>query len=1511
MSECKCHRLMQERIIIIYLILTILLVSCSTNRQEAEDEMPLLYPHPLTAKLNTEGGYAVNPVTGDSIQPIINSFGDTLKTGVPLPARGYKVDPGILEKPLVIPAGTPEVVPITRNVHKIPEELTIIPVNKDSLRSYTPGKDIFLPFTLVNSMGDTIPTGVPIPVKGKVVPCRMPLPVKAPMPRLRSNARINMKYLDVDQGLNSSNVRAIIKDSQGNLWFGTWGGGVSKYNGESFTHFTEKEGLSDNYIWTMMEDRQGNLWFGTYRGGVCMYNGESFTHFTEKQGLSTNSVRSILEDRKGNLWFGTWGGGLILYDGKTLTHFTKKEGLNSHSIFSMVEDSHYNIWIGALGGVSMYNGKTFTHFTSKEGLICDLVWCVQKDSQGNLWFGTNDGVSMYDGQSFTNYTEKEGLIHNFVGTMMEDSFGNIWFGTAFGAASRYDGESFTNYGDEEGLSPSDMMSIQEDSYGNIWLGTVSLGVSIYNPQTLVHYTQKEGLRNNIVSSILEDSKGNLWFGSGGNGVTIYNGEVFRHFTTGQGLASNFITYMQKDSHGNLWFGMEIGGVVMYNGKAFTLFTGNGYLLQSPILSIQEDSQGNLWFGTWTTGVIRYDGKTFTHFTEKEGFSNNNEVRSILEDSHGNLWFSTGGGGVSRYDGQGFTNFTRREGLNDNFVWCMLEDGHGNLWFGTENGGANMYDGDSFTYFTEKEGLSNNSVRSIVEDNNGNIWLGTLKGLNCLVFSPESDPGRANRNWPVIYTFNEQDGLKGIEFNNNSVLLDSKNRLWWGTGKCLTMMDMSNFKLPVEAPSNMQLSRIEINGKFVDYRHLEKSSNKKMQLSGVARFCNYPLNLKLPYKYNHLTFYYSAIDWSAPYKIKYSYKMEGLRASWSEPSAETKADYRNLPSGTFTFKVRAIGAAQKWSEPFEYTFTIHPPWWYSWWAYIIYGIIIILIILQYRRYLLRKAKLQSAVEIERIEKEKVLELDHLKSRFFANISHEFRTPLTLILGPIEGLLKKKGKEAVLKSDELGILHRNAKRLQQLINQLLDIAKLETGKVRLQVSEGNLSEHIRAIVLSFLSLAEGKNIRYKYDLPDNPDQVYFDRDKLEKIVTNLISNAFKFTAPGGEVFVALKYIMAEGQDAAEFIKISIRDSGKGIPPDQLEKIFDRFYQVGSSDTREHEGTGIGLSLTRELTDIYRGEIKVESEPGKGSLFTVVLPVSREHFKAEEIVESVADKTGRMEYQSAEIFEDFPDVNEINAGHTVEAGSEHPVILIVEDNADLRKYISANLKDKYRILEAENGQKGLARAIDEIPDLVITDLMMPEMDGIELCRQIRNDQRTNHIPVVMLTAKADKESKLEGLSTGADDYLIKPFDADELLVRVDNLIRQRRSLRDKYRMEFAMNDSFTKEIPDLEDDFLTRVVNCILAHLGEYDFGVEQLANDIGFSRSQLHRKLSSLTGYVPNKFIRNIRLKQAARMFQEGHTNITRVLYSVGFSTPSHFSQSFRDFFGVNPSDYLKNYKDYSA
>jgi DNA-binding response OmpR family regulator/nitrogen-specific signal transduction histidine kinase len=546
-------------------------------------------------------------------------------------------------------------------------------------------------------------------------------------------------------------------------------------------------------------------------------------------------------------------------------------------------------------------------------------------------------------------------------------------------------------------------------------------------------------------------------------------------------------------------------------------------------------------------------------------------------------------------------------------------------------------------------------------------------------------------------------------------------------------------------------------------------------------------------------------------------------------------------------------------------------------------------------------MKTALEVERIEIDKAREMDQMKSRFFANISHEFRTPLTLLLGPVNDLLKKRNR---LDRDDrklLGTMKRNILRLQQLINQLLDLSRLETGKLKLEIEEGDLTGFIRTLFHSFLSLAESKQIKYEYRIEETSFKPFFDRDKVEKIVSNLISNAMKFTPKGGYVSVRLHYIPEEENPSINFAEIRVSDSGPGIPSVAQDRIFDRFYQVNDSNNRNHDGTGIGLALVKELVEMYRGKIILKSEPGKGSTFIVTLPVSQEQFDANEFCSSGHD-TGKKK-ETVQDFEALP-VDESEAViQAVGEDSHEAVILVVEDNRDLRKYISQNLQDRYRILEAVNGSMGLEKAIESIPDLVVSDLMMPEMDGMEMCDLLKKDHRTDHIPVIMLTARADRDSKLDSYKTGADEYMIKPFDAEELQVRVKNLIEQRKRLRERYKKEFLTDPEYNT-LTEGTDKFLIQALTCLQKNLSNSTYNVDRLGQDLNLSQSQLYRKLVALTDLSPVEFIRNTRLKAAAKMFREGHKNISSVLYSVGFNTPSLFSRYFRELFGINPSHYIK-------
>jgi signal transduction histidine kinase/DNA-binding response OmpR family regulator/streptogramin lyase len=1070
----------------------------------------------------------------------------------------------------------------------------------------------------------------------------------------------------------------------------------------------------------------------------------------------------------------------------------------------------------------------------------------------------------------------------------------------------YDGNSFTHYTSKEGLISDEILSIKEDGYGNIWLTTME-GIMKFQRNSFTYYTQLEDIGKGKVTSIAEDRKGNIWFGFLTGGLIKYDGKSYEIIKEGEGLNKIPVRSMLGDKYGNIWYTNDKNTALQkYDGESVTTYENKGIWNSVYGECINYDNEGNIWVGTWGEGLKKFDGESFTNFLGIT-YLPDVYITSVLQDHNEDIWYGTITYGLFRYNGECITQYTVNEGLSGMSVTALFEDKSGNLWIGIQDGGVNKFDGQSFEYFTEEEGLISNNVSSIIGDNKRNIWVGTEKGLSLL--SPLGD-----WNYSII-SFGTEDDLKNINFNNHSVCLDSRNRLWWGTGNIVTMLDLNTFEINTKLPV-IQLNNIHLNQQYIDFRAFlpgikkaaqsPSDTSTRMNMRGlkftdVAPFCNYPLNLKLPHYLNNVTFNFSAIDWTATQGIRYQYMLGGLDEHWSPLSLENKADYRNIPSGKYMFRVKAKSTSNIWSEIFEYPFTVHPPWWFRWWAFTFYAVVVVLLARYYIRFIISRERIKADVQIKQVEVEKMQELDHMKSRFFANISHEFRTPLTLIIGPIEDLFKRKPERAELTWDIMGIMHRNAKRLQKLINQLLDLSRLETGEIKLQVSEGSLEEFLRTIILSFLSLAESKKIRYEYVLPGTSEQHYFDCDKLEKITTNLISNALKFTPEEGSVIVSLQYSGEKNVAPGQYAELSVKDTGPGIPEHEQEKIFNRFYQVSSSDTRDQEGSGIGLALARELVELYRGELHVESEPGMGSTFTVRLPVSKEQFREEEMV-TVSGKPAESKLShEPEILEREAAAPGIRKETVKEKDKDLPIVLIVEDNADLRKYISGNLSGRYQILEAENGREGLDKAIENIPDLVISDLMMPEMDGVEMCERLKKDTRTSHIPLVMLTAKADRESKLESLETGADDYIIKPFDAEELQVRVKNLIEQRKRLREKFSKLFLGQETGA-EPESFRDQFIKKIIDAMDQHYSEFDFSVKEMGRELYMSRAQFFRKVHALTGTTPNELLRLYRIRKAASLIESGQDNITAIMYGVGFQSTSHFAKSFRKYYGKNPSEY---------
>ncbi len=907
-------------------------------------------------------------------------------------SKGYAFPMDSASEPVVIPIdeskltkikiGKPKAVSTNTNIHPagIPK-IVVAGIPKVCI----PGQDSFsLPLT-VSAVDRPLVAGIPEVVIAKD-------------PAVKDQNPGNFSSFGKLQGLNNAYIFCMLEDKSGNLWFGTDGGGVARYDGRSFTHYTEKEGLSTNSVVSLGEDKGGNIWIGSFGSGVTRFDGKAFTHFTVKEGLSSNNVFSIVKDKKGNLWFGTYGGGATKYDGEIFTHFTQKEGLSGNIVYSILEDKDGNIWFGTYGGgASKYDGQSFKHYTTSQGLSSNNLWIITQDNSGNLWFGTDGGgASRYDGKFFTHFTEKEGLANNNVFNITEDKSGNLWFSTYGEGISMYDGNAitkknrdlskrdsgminsrgdFSNFTIKEGLANNIVYSILKDKTENLWFATFGSGVSKYDGKLFTHITENEGLSNSIVYSILEDSKGNMWFGTGGGGISVYKDQsIFQHFTAKEGLPIENINSIIEDKLGNIWFGTDGKGVMKYDPQAeadginaWTQFIDKDGLSNNIVRSILEDSKGNIWMGTFGGGVTKYNasgntGKYFTHFTINQGLSNN-YVWSICEDRAGNIWFGTFGGGVSKFDGESFTHFTVKEGLLDNMVRSILEDKKGNIWFAT-GGGVSRYDGNKFIHFTEKQGLADLVVYSILEDKKGNLWFGTRMGLSKLTpdklasylglvdvttdkaLMNEFDPsGLVPAHNRLFKNYSYEDGFLGIGCFANSICEDKNGTIWIGANDRLTAYHPEGDGTDTIAP-NIQLTGLALFNENLNWLDLKKNTDtgfvlgngvrvNDFKFDGVSSWYALPEHLSLAYNTNFLTFNFIGITQKSPKKVKYRYKLEGMDDHWSAITSRTEAPYGNLPPGPYTFKVKAMNGEGYWSNEYNYAFDIRSPWWYTWWAYSIY------------------------------------------------------------------------------------------------------------------------------------------------------------------------------------------------------------------------------------------------------------------------------------------------------------------------------------------------------------------------------------------------------------------------------------------------------------------------------------------------------------------------------------------------------------------------------------------------
>ena len=1368
---------------------------------------------------------------------------------------------------------------------------------------------------------------------------------------------IAFNNLSVENGLSDNKVNTIIQDQAGFMWFGTEDG-LDRYDGYNFKIFRhnpdDSNSISDNCIWVLMEDRKGNIWIGTKAGVLNKYNpiSEKFTHLKIKSDLTEeNSLCSIYEDKKGNIWIGSYKDGLYklnLYTSK-INHWSADpndaKSLSHNYVQDITEDNNGNLLIGTYIGLNRFNPslpqngfEQFYHNPKDENSLSNnLIWALSKSllDSNIIWIATANKLTKLNTANFAfkriDIPNPNNLQYGTsTNSVVEEIIAGekiIWVASYSGLLrmNLSNGNTHRFVHDEnntQSLISNQINKIIKDRTGVLWIVTEN-GINYCTPKSTLFNSMASGgtdfnfistLKKKNITAICKSEDEKIWIGTTDglySLMSVTNKLQLKKITEFDGY---HVWSLTSTDENKLWVGTYGRGLKQYNYQTKKV---TDYNIDHPKIktlslyynkSLLTDSKKNIWVGYWGVGVARINPMTgkYSVWLNKPGNSkslSHNDVWIIKEDRFGRIWIGTQGGGLNLFEDKNGGIFHHwlqtandEHSLNSNNIFSICEarnlkdinNPETILWIGTSDGlnkfevknnkgGSGIYDIKVANHFyTVKDGLPDNYVNSIIEDNSGNLWLGTGSGISFFDVTKET-----------FTNFSAADGINGTMMNPESALKLDNSLMLFGSTKGLNIFDPKKIKLSSYKP-NVVITDFQVFNKSV---RIGKNSPLKKSIYNADK-------ITLSHNQDVFSFEFAALDYNSSQSIQYAYKMEGFDKDWIYSGTRRFVTYTNLDPGKYIFKVKSTNADGVWNNNVtSLRIIMNPPWWRTLWAYGLYIVLILFGLLGIRRFELNRAKLRNELKLREFEAKKKSELEELKSRFFANLSHEFRTPLMLIKGPLEQL--KKGRGSDDHSESVAMIERNSNRLKELIDQLLELSQLEKAAIPLKAKQENIVNILKGLVSSFESLTKQKSISLRFQRDSDSIICWIDRDKFEKIINNLLSNAVKFTPVGGNVTVEVKQSLQQEKQIAE---IKISDNGVGISKDKLDKIFDRFFQVDDSTRRTYGGSGIGLALVKEFVDLHKWKIFVESESEKGTEFILHIPMQDDYLSEDEKVKIESEiifndgkinKTENAQFILS-VNGDYEQTGESDPGNK-------PVVLIVDDSDDVRKYLSSLLENNYTIYEAANGEEGIKEATRSLPDLVISDVMMPSMDGIEFCRRIKSDWQTSDIPVILLTAKASPESKIEGLETGADDYLTKPFDSKVLFTRIKNLLEQRNRLREKYSKDLD-GLTGTNRLSDADDEFIKKTLELIEKNLDKTNFGMEQLAKDLFVSRTQLHRKILAITGQAPGEFVRLTKLKHAAKLLIEGKLSVTQIAYEIGFSSPSQFTRAFTKQFNCLPSEY---------
>lgn len=1350
----------------------------------------------------------------------------------------------------------------------------------------------------------------------------------------------------INEGLSNTFVKDIVQDHKGFIWIATTYG-LNRYDGynfRSYLHDPEKSGtISDHDIEVLLEDSKKRLWAGT-ANGLSYYNRdldrfESIESDTIMQAFdaSDNHILSLFEDDKGLIWIGTKKGfKLYQQDKNSVIRADELLGLPKGLVINaVISDQAENTWFGTDTGLYKLTGSTReVRYYGNESFSNLLVRSLHVDRFNNLWAGTyGGGLYLYNprkdefiGFSCNQCIIKGNLPDDKIRWITTDHKDRLWVATEQGGVcaipivdytyARPQQFTFKCYIDDEkpfSLSYRTVTVVYEDKDRNLWFGTHSGGVNfVSGTKDKFQMFQREAFSKQTLShrkiwGILEDRYGFLWVGTDGGGLNVLHKEQgvvheFRHDPSDKhSLSNDAVISAFKDSKGTLWFGTYSGGLNEYDHKTKVFIhyqyspTDINSISDNDIRAIYEDKNRQLWIGTRSGLNIMDLSSRLNHRIEA---FRNKDIRAIHQDQRGRIWIGVFNEGLKHYIPETEEVVDYPLIINNKVIPAhqtintIAEDDRGNLWLGTYSGGLVKFKPDEklLVAYTENDGLANNRVNKILIDKQKNLWLSTDFGISR--FFPETN---------TFANYGKSDGIQGLEFHAGSGFISASGHMYFGSIDGIVYFHPDSISINPLLPTLL----------FSDFRIFNRTVPIGTEKSPLSRHISETSEIELNHKQSIFSVEYAGIDFSINKENTYAYMLQGLENEWNYVGSQRSATYTNLKPGEYIFMVKAANSDGIWTpEPLTLKITILPPPWKTWWAYLIYVICIAAMMYGLRYLTLKQMKLRNRLALAQIENQKEHEMHQMKIQFFTQISHEFRTPLTLILAPLEDLIRQPEENAAYFRKKIPGILKNAKQLLRLVDQLMHFRKLESGKLKLKAGNYNLVDYTKQLIQAFEEYANKRNIQLQFASVHPELYVWFDPSKMEIILNNLIFNAFKFTSDGGNITVMISKKNALETSAIftahksqtslsseNWVEISVSDTGTGIRPEELEQIFESFYQVKNDEAKG--GTGLGLTLVKGLTELHKGKVVVSSEFGHGSTFSLYFPMGDMHLESHE--KDVNNEAALLFNRQSDmaVFEKAETDSPIARDEEVHEGLQ---MLIVEDNPEVGALIGDIFKNDFRIHLAGNGTEGLELASSIIPDIIITDVYMPGISGVDLCRTLKEHENTSHIPIIILTARATEEGLLEGLHSGANDYLTKPFHPEVLRSKVQNLMELREKMREKNKRVVALEPGEI-EIEPADEKFLRKTIEIIENNLTNTQFGVKYLVSEMQMSRSVFYRKLQALTGKSVNEFIISIRLKRAAQLLLTGEFTVNQAAWEAGYNDIKHFRTQFKDTFGITPSAFI--------